>query len=168
MRKIRDVLRLSWGCKQSQRQVALQCNISSPCVSEYLRRASDAGLCWLLPEDLSDAQLDLLLFPPPPKLPAEQRGIPDWAVVHEELQKKNVTIFLLWQEYRVRHPNGYNYSWFCDRYRRWLGTRDLSMRQHHVAGEKLFIDHAGHTIPIVDARTGEEHPAQIFVAVMGA
>ena len=74
MRKIRDVLRLSWGCQQSQRQVALQCNISRPCVSEYLRRASDAGLCWPLPEELSDAQVDLLLFPPPPKLPAEQRG----------------------------------------------------------------------------------------------
>ena len=111
MRKIRDVLRLSWGCQQSQRQVALQCNISRPCVSEYLRRASEAELYWPLPEDLSDAQPDLLLFPPPPKLPAEQRGMPDWAVVYEELQKKNVTIFLLWQEYRARHPNGYNYSW---------------------------------------------------------
>jgi transposase len=168
MRKIKDVLRLSWGCQQSQRQVALQCGISRPCVGEYLRRASDAGLSWPLPSELTDAQLERLLFPPTPKLSAEQRGTPDWSVVYEELHKKNVTKFLLWQEYRERHPKGYNYSWFCDQYRRWLGTRDLSMRQHHVAGEKLFIDYAGHTIPIVDARTGEEHQAQIFVAVLGA
>ena len=89
-------------------------------------------------------------------------------MVYEELRKKSVTKFLLWQEYHERNPNGYNYSWFCDRYRQWLGTRDLSMRQHHRAGEKLFIDYAGHTISVIDAHTGEQSPAQIFVAVLGA
>jgi transposase len=168
MRKITEVLRLSWGCQQSQRQVALQCSISRPCVGEYLRRASDAGLSWPLPQELTDAELDRLLFPPSPKLDAEQRGVPEWAAVYEELRKKNVTKFLLWQEYRELNPLGYNYSWFCDQYRRWLGKRDISMRQHHRAGEKLFIDYAGHTIAIVDARTGEESQAQIFVAVLGA
>lgn len=168
MRKITEVLRLSWGCQQSQRQVALQCSISRPCVGEYLRRASDAGLSWPLPEELTDTQLDRLLFPPPPKLDAEQRGVPDWAKVYEELRKKSVTKFLLWQEYRELNPKGYNYSWFCDQYRRWLGKRDISMRQHHRAGEKLFVDYGGHTIPIVDARTGEQTQAQIFVAVLGA
>jgi transposase len=168
MRKINDVLRLSWGCQQSQRQVALQCNISRPCVAEYLRRASDAGLSWPLPPELTDTQLDRLLFPPPPKLDAELRGVPDWAKVYEELRKKSVTKFLLWQEYRELNPKGYNYSWFCDQYRRWLGKRDISMRQHHRAGEKLFVDYGGHTIPIVDARTGEQTQAQIFVAVLGA
>ena len=168
MRRIKEVLRLSWGCQQSQRQVALQCSISRPCVGEYLRRATHAGLSWPLPPDLDDAQLDRLLFPPAPNLPAEQRGVPDWSSVYEELRKKSVTKFLLWQEYRERNPNGYNYSWFCDRYRQWLGTRDLSMRQHHRAGEKLFIDYAGHTISVIDAHTGEQSPAQIFVAVLGA
>ena len=168
MRKIKEVLRLSWGCQQSQRKVALQCNISRPCVGEYLRRASDAGLSWPLPQELDDTQLDRLLFPPQPKLDAEQRGVPEWATVYEELRKKNVTKFLLWQEYRELNPLGYNYSWFCDQYRRWLGKRDISMRQHHRAGEKLFIDYAGHAIAIVDARTGEETKAQIFVAVLGA
>lgn len=168
MRKITEVLRLSWGCQQSQRQVAIQCSVSRPCVSEYLRRASIAGLSWPLPPELTDAQLDRLLFPPSPKLDAEQRGVPEWAAVYEELRKKNVTKFLLWQEYRELNPLGYNYSWFCDQYRRWLGKRDISMRQHHRAGEKLFIDYAGHTIAIVDSRTGEQTQAQIFVAVLGA
>lgn len=168
MRKIKEVLRLSWSCQQSQRQVAIQCNISRPCVGEYLRRATEAGLSWPLPEQLDDASLDRQLFPPTPKLSAEQRGVPDWSVVYKELGKKNVTKFLLWQEYRELNPKGYNYSWFCDKYRRWLGKRDLSMRQHHRAGEKLFIDYCGQTVPVIDARTGELSEAQIFVAVWGA
>ncbi len=73
MRKIKEILRLSWGCQQSQRQVALQCGVSRPCVGEYLRRASDAGLSWPLPQELDDAQLDRLLFPPTPKLCADHR-----------------------------------------------------------------------------------------------
>lgn len=60
------------------------------------------------------------------------------------------------------------YSWFCDKYRHWLGQRDLSMRQTHRAGEKLYVDYAGHTVPVVDEATGEIRPAQIFVAVLGA
>lgn len=95
MRKIKEVLRLSWGCQQSQRQVAIQCSISRPCVGEYLRRVIDAGLSWPLPQELDDAKLDQLLFPPTPKLTAEQRGVPDWAAVYKELRKNNVTKFLL-------------------------------------------------------------------------
>ena len=168
MRKIKEVLRLFWDCQQSQRQIALQCNISRPCVSEYLRRAKEAELPWPLPDELDDAQLERLLFPPAPQLPKAERGVPDWSVVFLELKKKNVTKFLLWQEYRSANPKGYNYSWFCDHYRRWLGTRDLSMRQTHHAGEKLFVDYAGHTIAVIDARTGEISQAEIFVAVLGA
>ena len=168
MRKIKEVLRLFWACEQSQRQIAVQCGISRPCVGEYVRRAKEAGLSWPLPPDLDDAQLDRLLFPPASTLSAAERGVPNWAVVFTELKKKSVTKFLLWQEYRALNPEGYNYSWFCDHYRRWLGTRDLSMRQHHRAGEKLFIDYAGQTISITDTRTGEVTQAQIFVAVLGA
>jgi len=168
MRKIKDVLRLHWACQQSQRSIAKQCHISRPCVSDYLRRAKQAGLAWPLPDQLDDAQLERLLFPPALNIPASQRAVPDWDTVFLELKKKNVTKFLLWQEYGAVNPNGYNYSWFCSNYRRWLGTRDLSMRQHHYAGEKCFVDYAGHTIPITDARTGEISQAEIFVAVLGA
>ena len=168
MRKIKEVLRLTWACNQSQRQVALQCSLSRPCVRNYLARADEAGLSWPLPAELDDAQLERLLFPPAPIPAAVERTVPDWTTVFTDMKQKNVTKFLLWQEYRGLHPNGYNYSWFCDHYRRWLGKRDLSMRQNHRAGEKLFIDYAGHTIPVVNRHTGEITEAQIFVAVMGA
>ena len=168
MRKIKEVLRLKWGKGMSNRKIAASCGIGRPTVSEYLRRAGEAGVSWPLPVALDDARLERLLFPPPPDLPAQVRGIPDWLVVHQELKQKAVTLFLLWQEYRATHPEGYQYSWFCEHYRGWQGKLDVVMRQDHRAGEKLFFDYAVQTVPIIDRATGEIREAQIFVAVLGA
>ena len=168
MRKIKEVLRLKWAQGLSNRQIAKACGIGRPTVSEYLRRAAEAGLAWPLPAGLDEANLERQLFPPPPSLPAQVRGEPDWSLVHEELRRKGVTLFLLWQEYRETHPEGYQYSWFCDHYRAWQGKLDVVMRQDHRAGEKLFVDYAGQTMPVVDRNTGEIREVQIFVAVLGA
>ena len=140
VRKIKEVLCLKAG-GISNRQIARSCGVSRPTVSDYLRRAVEVGLSWPLPDELSDAALEHRLFPPAPQLPAQERGIPDWSVVHRELKRKGVTQFLLWQEYRQQHPQGYQYSWLCDHYRLWLGKQDLVMRQDHRAGEKLFVDY---------------------------
>ncbi|MFW2134629.1 IS21 family transposase, partial [Ectothiorhodospira haloalkaliphila] len=168
MRKIKEVLRLKWERGLSNRQVALACGISRPTVREYLRRFAEAGLSWPLPEDLGESRLEQLLFPPPPDLPAHARVVPDWHRVKEELRGKHVTLFLIWQEYREAHPEGYQYSWFCENYRAWQGKLDMVMRQDHRAGEKLFVDYAGQTVPVIDRNTGEIREAQIFVAVLGA
>ena len=93
---------------------------------------------------------------------------PDWARVHEELRRdKHVTLRLLWREYREAHPDGYGYSWFCQHYRAYVGRIDVVMRQTHRAGEKLFVDWAGDTLPYVDPATGELRQAHLFVAVLG-
>jgi transposase len=168
MRKIKEVLRLCWGHGLSKRKAAMSCAISRPSVNEYLRRAEEAGLTWPLPADLDDGALERLLFPCAPTLPAAARALPDWSTIHRESKRKGVTLFLLWQEYRETHPEGYQYSWFCERYRAWQGTLDVVMRQDHRAGEKLFVDYAGQTVPVVDRLTGEVREAQIFVAVLGA
>ena len=168
MRKIKEVLRLKWSKRLSKRRIASSCGIARPTVSEYLRRAESAGLTWRLPASLDDTRLERLLFPPPPHLPAPVRGIPDWARAHQELKQKGVTLFLLWQEYRAAHPDGYQYSWFCERYRAWRGKLDVVMRQDHRAGEKLFVDYAGQTVGVTERATGEIREAQIFVAVLGA
>ena len=168
MRKIIEVLRLKWAQGLSNRQIAGACRVSRPTVAEYLRRAGEAGLHWPLPPELDEAALERQLFPPPPSLPAHARGMPDWSVVHQELRRKGVTLFLLWQEYRAAHCEGYQYSWFCEHYRAWQGTLDVVMRQTHRAGEKLFVDYAGQTVPVVERTTGEIREAQIFVAVLGA
>lgn len=168
MRKIKEVLRLKWLNQLSDRKIAQSCNISRPAVVNYIERAKQAGLSWPLPDTLTDIELERLLYPTQKPRSAGDLVWPDWSLIRQELQKKNVTLFLLWQEYREQHPKGYQYSWFCDQYRSWLGQRDLSMRQTHRAGEKLFVDYAGQTMPVIDPRTGEIRSAQIFVAVLGA
>jgi len=168
MRKIREVLRLKHIHEASERAIATSCSVGRTTVAEYLRRASDAGLSWPLPDGLDDDQLEQLLFPSARQVPSDQRPLPDWDYVHKELRRKGVTRFLLWQEYKSVHPAGLGYTRFCDRYLQWRGRQDPVMRQVHKAGEKLFVDYAGHTIPVTDRRTGEVRFAEIFVAVLGA
>jgi transposase len=167
MRKIHDVLRLAFEAGLGTRAIARCVNASPATVSDYLRRAKAAGLSWPLPTELNDSALEERLFPPA-KPKGNQRPLPDWAEVHRELKRKGVTLALLWQEYKAVHTDGLQYSWFCEQYRLWQGQLDVVMRQDHRAGEKLFVDYAGQTVPVVDRTTGEIREAQIFVAVLGA
>lgn len=168
MRKIKEVLRLHFELGLGMRQVGRSLHLPHSTVRDYLDRATHAGLGWPLPANLSDSQLEQRLFPPIPSLPTPDRPLPVWAEIHRELKRKGVTLTLLWEEYRSQHPDGYQYSRFCDLYREWCGKLATSMRQIHKAGEKMFVDYAGHTLPIVDRNTGEIRAAQIFVAVLGA
>jgi transposase len=168
MRKIREYLRLRFEGGLSHRQIAASLQVSRSSVGEYERRFAASGLSWPLPEALSDRDLERRLFPPPPAVPADTRVVPDWAAVHQELRRPGVTLMLLWEEYRAAHPEGFGYSWFCKRYEAWSGSLDVVMRQTHRAGEKLFVDYAGHTVEVVDRASGEIRTAQIFVAVLGA
>jgi len=168
MRKIREVLRLRWEQGLSHRQIVASCRLGQGTVGEYLRRAAAAGLTWPLPEGLTDAELERRLFPPPEAIPAAERPLPDWAGVHQELRKKGVTLLLLWEEYRGNDPKAFRYSRFCELYQQWRGAAEPRMHQVHRAGEKLFVDYAGLTVPVVDRTTGESRPAQIFVATLGA
>ena len=110
MRQIRDVLRLCYAAKLPQRAVARSLGLSQGAVSGYLSRARAAGITWPLPEDLDDARLEALLFPPPCRTPADQRPMPDWAWVHHELRRPDVTLALLWEEYRAGAADGFSYS----------------------------------------------------------
>ena len=124
-------------------------------------------MSWPLPEQ-DDSQLEAKLFPALPKGKKDRRPLPDWPEVHREFKRKGVTLALLWEEYKAIHPDGLQYSQFCDRYRVWSGKLDLVMRQNHRAGECLFIDYAGQTVPVIDPATGEIRDAQVFVATLGA
>ena len=154
MRKIKDMLRLKWGCGLSNRQVAASCGVARSTVAETLYRATAAGVSWPLPEDLDDQQLETRLYPAAPSPTGPPRAMPEWATVHQELTRKGVTLALLWQEYKAQHPDGYQYSRFCDLYGAWRATLDRCLRQEHRAGEKLFVDYAGQTVPVQDRRTG--------------
>ena len=167
MRKIREALRLR-ADGFSGRRVAQSLSLGRATVSDYFRRADVEGLSWPLPADLLDADLEQRLFP---HVPGEvRRGVPqpDWTYVHAELRRKGVTLSLLWEEYRGVHPDGYGYSRYCELYTRWEGKLLPVMRQRHPAGERLFVDYAGHTVDVVCSKTGEVRTAQIFVATLGA
>ncbi len=167
MRKIRDVLRLD-AAGLSKRRISSSLGIGATSAGEYVRRARRAGLGWPLPDGLSDGTLEQLLFPPPDKVPVAQSIEPNWPLLHLERRKPNVTLMVLWAEYRAANPGGYGYSRFCDLYRDWRGRLNPTMRQAHVAGEKMFVDYAGATMEVIDGLTGEIRTAQIFVATLGA
>ena len=168
MRKVKEILRLKFEAGHGQRQIARSCAIGKTTVAECLARFERSGLSWAQAAQLDEATLEHKLYPPPVAVPAQERAVPDWPYIHQELRRKGVTLTLLWYEYKAAHPEGYQYSWFCDQYRAWSAKLDVVMRQEHRAGEKLFVDYAGQTVEVVDRRTGEVRQAQIFVAVLGA
>jgi transposase len=168
MRKIREVIRLKWGNKLSNRQIAKSCSMSHSTVGDYLLRAELAGLSWPLDPKLDDAAIENLLFPLNQNPKSDRSRMPDMGYLYGEMKKKGVTLQLLWYEYKQDNPDGYQHSQFCHLYRQWVNKLDVTLRQQHRAGEKLFIDYAGQTVPIIDPTTGEIHEAQIFIAALGA
>jgi len=167
MRKIREILRLKWTSLLSNRDIAKSSSTARSTVAGCLERASKAGLSWPLPESLDDVALEQLLYPPAVVSEAV-RAMPQWPLLQKELKRKGVTLALLWDEYKAGQPNGYHYSQFCKLYREFTSQVDCCMRQCHIAGEKLFVDYCGQTVPITDPETGIVKQCQVFVAVMGA
>lgn len=168
MRKIKEVLRLRLENNCSVRQIAKSCDMGHSTVADYLSRIKEAKLSWPLPPDLDDNDLEALLYPSVTDNTPPKRQMPPMEYLFQELKKKGVTLQLLWHEYKQENPEGYQHSQFCDLYRRWVKKLDVSLKQKYTAGEKLFIDYAGQTIPIIDPSTGEVTEAQIFLATLGA
>lgn len=169
MRKIKETLRLTYQCGLSRRQVAHSLKVSRSTVADYLDRAQRAGISWPLPEDLTDQELERRLFPPEP-VSVAARALPDFDYIYNELKlhkKFNLTLDLLWREYKEQHPDGYQYSQFCELYRRFRDKLDYCMRQDHRGGEKLFVDYTD-GLKLVDPKTGEPIATELFVAVWGA
>lgn len=168
MRKMREILRLKLACGRSHEEIARSIKISVSTVSGYLRRAQEVQLKWPLPEDLTDGQLEELLHSRSEKTQKRPEKEVDWQYIHTELKRKSVTLMLLWNEYKEKEPEGLSYSQFCHRYHKWKEPLEVWMKQPHKAGEKLFVDYAGQTMPVLsDAETGEIREAQIFIAVLG-
>jgi transposase len=147
VRKIREVLRLK-AEGLSDRQIAVSIGSARSTVQECIRRARDAGLPWPLPSEIDESVLHAQLYRR--AVPLSHTPQPDFAHLHRELSRRGVTCLLLWEEYKAAHADGWQYSVFCDQYRRWLARQELVLRGDHVPGDKLFVDYAGQTTPIVD------------------
>lgn len=168
MHQIRELLRLH-AAQLSQPQIARALGLSLGVVNKYVQAARRATLSWPLPDELTDAQLRQRLFPDQKSAPPLAKIPPDFAAVRQELKRKGLTRFLLWQEYAAQYPEQhYSYSRFTELYQDYLRGLRVTLRQPHRAGEKMFVDYAGPTVEVIDRETGEVRRAQIFVAVLGA
>ena len=174
MRTIKDILRLHWlGGVTSRRQIARAAGCGKTAVSECLQRAAAAGLTtWADVAELDEESLERRLYPAGPVKPGagrRPRPLPDWNRVREELARRDhhVTLMLLWTEYKAEHPDGYQYSQFAARYRRYEKKLSVVMRQHHRPGEKAFVDFCD-GIALTDPVTGAKVPTQLFVGALGA
>src|SRR5215831_12846703 len=170
MHLVKEVLRLS-AAGLSQRQIGRSLQLSHGVVGKYQAAAQRAGLSWPLPAELDEATLSKRLWQQaanPTANHQRRHALPDFVAIHAQLKEKGVTRLLLWEEYRAAQPDGYSYTQFCFHYQQWQARLKLVMRQTHRAGEKLFVDYAGPTVPIVNSTTGDIREAQIFVAVLGA
>jgi transposase len=170
MRKIKEVLRLKYNCNLSEREISRSCQVSRSTVADYLMKAKAAGISWPEALTLTDTQIEESLFPVKRIPSSVKRPTPDYEYIYDELRayrKVNLTLIQLWLEYKEKHPDGYQYSQFCDLYRGWRGKLDYVMRQEHRAGEKAFIDYSD-GLSILDLSTGELILTQLFLAVWGA
>lgn len=168
MKKIKDILRLKFITNISYRQISRALNVPSSTVGDYCKRFEiiNKNIDEFL--NLDDDEISQILFPEK-SLPKsyKSRPIPDVEYIHKEITKKGVTFELLWQEYKEMHPDGYGCSQFKEYYYKYKRKLNPTMRQTYVAGEKMFVDYSGLTVPVINLKTGEVEKAQIFVSVLG-
>ena len=172
MRMIKEVLRLKFECRLSNRKIERSCPVRRTTVANYLRRAEAAHLTtWAQVAALTETTLEEVLFPPenqPPPIPTKPG--PDFARISAELcahKNINLTLELLWQEYKEHQPDGYQYSQFCNLYRQWRKKQDVCMRQDHKWGEQVFVDYCDGLF-LTDPNTGTKVLTQFFVMAWGA
>lgn len=166
MRKVKEVYRLYYEMGLSPRKIAAALKMGRTTVRDYISRAEKAGLTTEEVKFFTEEELEAALF----LLPAKKSNypIPEWQNIHLEHKTKRVSLQVLWEEYIEVHPDGYSYGHFCELYQKYRKTLNVSMRQLHKAGDKMFVDYCGDTVAIIDKTTGGEKRAQVFVAVLGA
>lgn len=163
MRNIKDLLRLKYETQLSHDKIARALGLSKGVIAKYVKIVESAGLSWPQIRDADEAKLEKQLFPQQAK--PRDFAPPNFPLIHLELRRKPMTLMLLWEEYREANEGAktYSYSQFCEKYRAFSRSLKRSMRQTHRAGEKLFVDFAGPTIPLTDGQR-----CHIFVAALGA
>src|ERR1700722_13168072 len=154
----------------STRDIARALSLSQGAVSKYCRAVLAACDRWEAALALEETELERRVFAARRLRPVPTTTAPDCAWIHTEMKRhKHVTLQLLWEEYHGVHGDtALRYSAFCERYRQWARRLQRSMRQRHYAGEKLFVDYAGRTVPIYGATCEEAYRATIFVGALGA
>jgi transposase len=169
VKKIREIIRLKSMGISSEREIARALKIGRPAVSKYLDAFKKSNLSLEQIKVMSDTQLLTLLGKSDKIIPGRIKDLsgyfPGYVV---ELKKTGVTLELLWNEYKKKHPDGYQYSQFCYHYELWRKSSDVVMHIEHKPGDKMFVDYAGDRLFITDPAKHTQIPVEVFVAILGA
>ena len=160
MNKTKEVLRLTYHGNLSNRNIEHLGVASKSAVSNITTHFKKSTLTIDEALEMEDKKLLSLLFPELKQYqPKTSKPHPDWNYIYSEQSKKGMTRLLLREEYKEQYPSGYGYSQFKEYYNRYKKSLNPSMRQVHYAGDKLFVDFSGVTMPIANAIIGEIHKA---------
>lgn len=169
MSKLKQLIGLQ-SSNLSVRALSRALGLSVGAVSKYLRALRACGIGAAEADILSEVELEHRVFGASSPTKARTRAAPDCAWIHGELKRhRHVTLQLLWEEYSTEHgAAAYQRSAFCQIYRDWEKRLKRSMRQRHFAGEKMFVDYAGRTVPIYGYGGQVAYQAHLFISAMGA
>ncbi len=167
--KVREILRLNQELKFSIRKIADALGVSKTSVGEYLAEFKRSGLSWHEITGMSDTEVaELFEKRNQSANPMYESLAKDFPYYEKELARVGVTLYLLWEEYKQRQPEGFSYSRFCHHYRMWESKLKAGMHIEHKAGDLLYVDFTGKKMHWVNGETGGVNHAEIFVTIMGA
>jgi len=169
MKKIREIIRFKETNNMSVRKIARAVKISRPVVAQYLNDFKTSGLTYEDTKQMPDSQFLALFEKQRNKKCSRYEELSKlFAYFAIELKKPGVTLMILWNEYQKEHPDGYSYSRFCYQFQVWRNASRITMHIEHKAGDKMFVDYAGDKLVVMDRKTGQQQPLEVFVAVLGA
>jgi transposase len=168
MVQIKQILRLHNEGK-SYREITNLLGFSRKAVTKYVLLYKSTGLSYESIKPMSEEELDKLMSDQ--ETPNENRLEilqSRFTQIEHDLKLVGVTKQLLWSEYKVKHPDGYNYTQFCLHYNQWKKASDVTMHFDHKAGDKMFVDYAGKKLHYFDMVSGLQIDAEVFVSILGA
>jgi transposase len=169
VKKIREIIRFRKTHDMSDRKIARVLNISRPVVAQYIKEFNATGLTYEDIKDMPDSQFLALFEKQRRNKSSKYEELAErFPYFVTELKRTGVTLMILWKEYQKKHPEGYSYSQFCYHFQVWHSASKVTMHIEHKAGDKMFVDYAGDKLVIVDRKTGEQRPVEVFVAILGA
>ena len=163
MKDAKKILRMFLVENRKVRNIATMTGIPYSTVYDYITLAKARTLTWPQVEAMSDDALEQVLF-----ASKSDRPPPNWEYIEKELKRAGVTLQLLWMEYKEAHPEGYQYSRFCEIYESWCKKNEVYTPMPDKAGEELFVDYSGDKMPFICPETSVVMQAEIFVATLGA
>lgn len=164
LKKIREVLQYKFSHHLSNDKIARALKIGKGSVHNVLERFSRSGLSWPLPADFSDSSLDEALYPSEASI---QKPLPDIGHLEKEIRRPNVTLQLLYEEYRNEHPEGLGRTAFYEYFSRFRSSKP-DMKVIHKGGDILFVDFSGDGLEYIKRETGEIIDVELFVCSWGA